>query len=329
MRRIARENGIADLRVIKGTGKDGRVTKEDVLRHVETGGAKTAATAPVSAPAPAPTPAPAAMPAPVAATAIPATPVPVVFSGSIPADTVQPVKGLARAMVKSMAAAWTVPHFGYCDEIVMDSLINAREALKPLAAERGIKLSYLPLIVKATSLALAAHPSLNAHVAPDASAVTIKGSHNIGVAMDTPRGLIVPNIKAVQARSVLEIAQELLRLQGLAAAGKLGEEDLSGGTFTLSNIGTIGGTYASPVLFVPQVAIGAIGKIQKVPRYASTLPASHPAAKAGDATPVPAHIMTVSWAADHRVVDGASMARFSNTWKRMLENPLAMMAEMR
>ena len=99
---------------------------------------------------------------------------------------------------------------------------------------------------------------------------------------------------------------------------------------SLSNIGTIGGTYASPVLFTPQVAIGALGKIVKSPRYASTLPSGAGKAAAGKEDPiVPAHIMTVSWAADHRVVDGASMARFSNAWKRLLESPTLMLAEMR
>ncbi|RYG39815.1 hypothetical protein EON68_05000, partial [archaeon] len=191
-----------------------------------------------------------------------------------------------------------VPHFGYCDEIYMDEAMAARTALKAAAEKAGVKFSYLPLIVKATSVALSAYPQLNAHVSADATEVIVKGAHNIGVAMDTPRGLIVPNIKNVQSLSLFEIAAELSRLQALAAESKLGEADLSGGTFTyvsvrarvcararprararthpalrcldvtplcrLSNIGTIGGTYASPVLFMPQVAIGAIGKIQKV-----------------------------------------------------------------
>jgi hypothetical protein len=102
---------------------------------------------------------------------------------------------------------------------------------------------------------------------------------------------------------------------------------------SLSNIGTVGGTYASPVLFMPQVVIGAIGKIQRLPRYASTLPASHPsAAKAGSPEGddiVPAHVMAVSWCADHRGVDGATLARFSNTLKAYLESPLTLLAELK
>lgn len=96
-----------------------------------------------------------------------------------------------------------------------------------------------------------------------------RASHNIGVAMDTPNGLVVPNIKDVQNKNIFEIAEEMNRLQALGKEGKLTSNDLSGGTITLSNIGNIGGTYASPVLFLPQVAIAAIGKVQRVPRYDS------------------------------------------------------------
>lgn len=245
------------------------------------------------------------------------------------ADETRPLRGLARIMVKTMSAAWTVPHFGYCDEIEMDGLIALRDRLKPLAASRGVKLSYMPMILKATSLALNQYPDLNAHIAADASEVTIRGSHNIGVAMDTPRGLIVPNIKDCQARSILEIAQELNRLQGLASQGKLSEDDLAGGTFTLSNIGAIGGTYASPVLFVPQIAIGAIGKMQRVPRFGLVTVDGPNGTPVQEEQVVAKHIMRVSWAADHRVVDGATMARFSNQWKAYLEEPMSMVADLR
>jgi 2-oxoisovalerate dehydrogenase E2 component (dihydrolipoyl transacylase) len=110
--------------------------------------------------------------------------------------------------------------------------MEARDAMKARASEVGLKFSYLPLILKATSLALRAYPQLNAHVSPDVSEVTWKGTHNIGVAMDTPSGLIVPNVKSVEERSLLDIAAELARLQGLASTGKLSQADLSDGTFT-------------------------------------------------------------------------------------------------
>lgn len=200
----------------------------------------------------------------------------------------------------------------------MDSLMSLRSQLKPLAEARGVKLSYMPFIIKAASLALKQFPELNAGVSADGTEWTVKGSHNIGVAIDSPRGLIVPNIKGCQERSLFDIAHELNRLIALAQAGKLGNEDLSGGTFTFSNIGAIGGTYASPVLNLPSVAIAALGKTQRLPRFV------------GDSDAIEAaHIMNVSWAADHRVVDGATMARFSNAWRGYLQEPITMVTDMR
>ena len=145
----------------------------------------------------------------------------------------------------------------------------------------------------------------------------MKGSHNIGVAMDTPQGLIVPNIKNVQDLSIIEIAKEINNLQQLGKAGKLTVNHLQGGTFTLSNVGAIGGTYTSPILFLPQVVIGALGKIQVLPRFDS------------EGKVYPAELMQVSWSADHRVVDGASIARFSNLFKQYVENPTSMMVNLR
>jgi 2-oxoisovalerate dehydrogenase E2 component (dihydrolipoyl transacylase) len=160
---------------------------------------------------------------------------PVTFSppsGRIPADSRQPIRGLQRMMVKSMTAAWQTPHFGYSDEVVVDGLMQARALLRPVAERAGVpKLTYLPLLLKAASLALSQFPTLNAQLSADGQELVLRGPHNLGVAMDTPRGLIVPNVKACQDKSVLEIASEIARLQGLAAAGKLGEADLSDTTF--------------------------------------------------------------------------------------------------
>ncbi|MBW03625.1 Lipoamide acyltransferase component of branched-chain alpha-keto acid dehydrogenase complex, mitochondrial, partial [Eschrichtius robustus] len=139
-------------------------------------------------------------------------------------------------MVKTMSAALNIPHFGYCDEVDLTELVKLREELKPIAFARGIKLSFMPFFLKA--------------------------SHNIGIAMDTEQGLIVPNVKNIQIRSIFEIATELNRLQKLGSAGQLSTTDLTGGTFTLSNIGSIGGTYARPVILPPEVAIGAVGTIK-------------------------------------------------------------------
>jgi len=171
----------------------------------------------------------------------------------------------------------------------------------------------MPLMIKATSLALAEFPLLNSSVSADGTTLIKKGQHNIGLAMDTPSGLLVPNVKDVRAKSLLEIAAELQRLQADASAGKLGMADLKGGTFSLSNIGNLGGTYTGPVINLPEVAIAGLGKARPSPRYD----------EAGNL--VKTTVMQVSWSADHRIIDGATMARFSNAWIGYLENPVTML----
>merc|ERR1719273_3084231 len=218
--------------------------------------------------------------------------------------------------MKSMMEALKIPHFGYKDEIDMSQLVNLRKDLKAACLERGVKLSYMPFIVKACSMALMHFPVLNSSYNVEAGTITYKASHNIGLAMDTPMGLLVPNIKSVQQLSVFDIALELSRLHNLGLAGKLSTKDLSGGTFSLSNIGSIGGTYAKPVILPPQVAIGALGKVQKLPRFDS------------NDNLIKAHIVKLSWSADHRIIDGATMARFSNLMKSYIENPATMILDL-
>jgi len=312
VRRIAMEYGIS-LTDISGSGKEGRVLKEDILSHVssKTPVPTPAHTAPVYTPAtlaaaPAPTPTKPAVPLPV-------RPAPV-FLGE---DRTEPTSFMMKAMTKSMSEALKIPHFGYSDEIDMSQLVELRKNLKDASLARGIKLSYMPFIVKACSMALLHFPILNSSLNTQAETITYKAGHNIGLAMDTPMGLLVPNIKGVQQLSVFEIAVELSRLHNLGLAGKLSTQDLSGGTFSLSNIGSIGGTYAKPVILPPEVAIGALGKIYTVPKYSPS----------GELRP--AQVMNVSWSADHRCIDGATMARFSNMWKEYLESPASMLLDMK
>lgn len=318
VRRIAKENGI-DLRMVTASGKDGRVLKEDVLAFLEhRQAAPTSSAQPAKAAIQPTMPATATTKAPTP-TAAPTPPRPIIVAGE---DKEVEIRGLQRTMVKTMTQSNSIPHFGYCDEVEMDALVLLREELKALAEQRGVKLSYMPFILKATSLALKQYPLLNSSVNPEVTKLIYKASHNLGIAMDTPHGLYVPNIKNVQSLSVFEIAQELNRLHKLGLDGKLGKEDLTGGTFSLSNIGSIGGTYAKPVVLAPEVAIGALGKIQRLPRFAS--------ARGSDAERVVAkRIMVVSWSADHRVIDGATMANFSNLWKNYLENPKTMLLDTR
>lgn len=308
VRRMASEHGL-NLADISGTGKAGRVLKEDVIKFMEEG-PTTAPSVPVSSPV-----------SSVRSTAPPSTstktspptapPAPRRVVGADETVT-RPMDVITKAMTKAMTQALEVPHFGYKDEIDMSALVSLRQELKRSRDPLLQKLSFMPFMIKAASLALHDFPNLNASVDVAKSTIIQNLSHNIAVAMDTPMGLLVPNIKKVQDLTVLEVAGELHRLQELASAGKLGSDDLKGGTFTLSNIGSIGGTYAIPVINPPQVAIGAIGKIQVLPRFNAQ----------GEV--IPAHIMCISWSADHRIVDGASMARFSNKWKACLENPSLM-----
>ncbi len=322
VRRLARIKNL-DLSSVVATGRDGRVLKGDVLLHQEG-----------SPPSPPPPPAPSSVPpsagaAPLVASAASAGPAvvrPAAQAASQPLqvsalaslqDKRETLRGVRKAMVKSMTPAAAVPWFGYSDEIEMDGLMAARSLLRKHVEEQGIKLTYMPFIIKATATALSDFGVLNSSLSADLSELIYRGSVNLGVAMDTPAGLVVPNIKSASQRSVLEIAVELARLQGLAQSGRLGPEDLSGGTFTISNIGNIGGTNLSPVPMPGEVAIGAIGRIRKLPRFN----------EAGAV--VPRHVMEVSWRADHRVIDGATLARFSEAWRGYIEQPLKMLIKLR
>ncbi|XP_029106064.1 lipoamide acyltransferase component of branched-chain alpha-keto acid dehydrogenase complex, mitochondrial-like [Scleropages formosus] len=310
VRRLAMESNVK-LSEVVGTGNDGRILKEDILNFLSS---QTGAILPPCSDHKEQTlssEAAARATAPVA---------PLARHPSVPVEGkngTERLKGFQKAMAKTMAAALKIPHFGYCDEVDLTKLVRLRSELKDAAEMRGVKLSYMPFFIKATSLGLLQFPILNASVDESCSNITYKAAHNIGLAMDTPQGLLVPNVKNVQALSIFEIAAELNRLQALGAMGQLGTADLTGGTFTISNIGSIGGTYTKPVILPPEVAIGALGKIQVLPRL-----------NPWDEV-VKAHIMKVSWSADHRIIDGATMCRFSNLWRSYLENPASMVLDLK
>ncbi|KAJ3066028.1 hypothetical protein HK102_007750 [Quaeritorhiza haematococci] len=326
VRRIAKENHI-DLSKVKGTGKDGRVLKEDVLAYLEAA-KKPAAVAPAAA-APTPTPAPAVhVPAPAVHVA-PAV------------DTLVPLTPIQKAMYKQMTKSLSIPHFGFSDEIYMDACSDLRDTINKRLkaiykskggdgkdAKEGVKkITYMPILLKAMSLALRDYPILNAGLVQEGEKVFIKyrGDHNIGVAMDTPQGLLVPNVKSVNTKSILEIASDLERLKHLASRGALTPTDLSNGTITLSNIGNIGGTALHPVIVPGEVCIGAIGRIQRVPRFEDV--EGEDGRK--EERVVPRQVMVVNFNADHRVIDGATVARFVRAWRTHLEDPVGMLVEMR
>lgn len=264
VRRLSREAGLSpkELSSVRATGKDGRLTKEDLLNHIS---ARDKPAAPAAA----------ATSTPAAAASVGSKGVSVLSKSLDPAvaqalsagqDARVPIRGLTRTMVKTMTASALIPQLGYTEEFRMEALTSLRAELKPQFEAAGVKLTYLPFILKAVSLALRSYPVLNAAM-PSAEEIVYKARHNIGIAMDTPAGLLVPNVKDVQARSVFQIAQELSRLQKEGASGKLTAGDLADGTISISNIGSIGGVHASPVLLPPEVCIMALGRVQTLPRF--------------------------------------------------------------
>lgn len=304
VRNLAKQYGI-DVNDVLGTGKDGRVLKEDVLKYAAGKGFEQDSSA-----------------SNTANTVRKDASTEMDFSyASVQnlryEDKTLLLRGFQRAMVKSMTMAAKVPHFHYIEEITCDALMELKASFQNENTDPNVKHTFLPFLVKSLSMALSKYPLLNSCFNEDQHEVIIKGAHNIGIAMATPSGLVVPNIKKVQSLSILEITKELSRLRQLAMDNKLNPDDVSGGTITVSNIGGIGGKFGSPLINLPEVAIIAIGRIQKVPRYADD----------GDVYPM--SIMNVNIGADHRVLDGAAVAKFCNEWKLLIEKPELLILHMR
>jgi 2-oxoisovalerate dehydrogenase E2 component (dihydrolipoyl transacylase) len=322
-----------DITEVEGTGKDGRVLKEDIQRFVAQRDAQARGTTEPAAKQP---------PQPTATTPLAegfgfgfSTPDSAVLSGPQQESRV-PLTRTQEMMFKTMTRSLAIPHFLYADEIDFTSLVELRKRLNKVLAASGAdpsqvtKLSYLPFIIKAVSMALYQYPILNARVeVPSDSAgngnskptLIYRSHHNIGVAVDTPQGLLVPVIKNVGARNILSIASELGRLQSLARAGRLTPDDMSGGTITVSNIGNIGGTYLSPVVVEREVAILGVGRMREVPAF-SDVPGEEDKV-------VRKQVCNFSWSADHRVVDGATLARAAQAVRKIVEEPDVMVMHLR
>ncbi|RKF62495.1 Lipoamide acyltransferase component of branched-chain alpha-keto acid dehydrogenase complex, mitochondrial [Erysiphe neolycopersici] len=240
-------------------------------------------------------------------------------------ETILQLTSSQNLMFKSMTKSLSIPHFLYADEIDFTCLSKLRVRLRgnslQNSVDNGLKISFLPFIIKALSISLRQYPILNARVEiSDATcnpSIILRGQHNIGVAMDTPYGLLVPVIKNVSNLTVACIASELARLRNLASDGKLTRQDLSEGTITVSNIGSIGGTYVSPVIVEKEVVILGIGKVRTLPAFSAS----------GEL--VKKDVCNFSWSADHRVIDGATMARAAEVVRGFLENPDSMILHLR
>ncbi|CAM3295408.1 dihydrolipoyllysine-residue acetyltransferase [Halomonas lysinitropha] len=290
VRRLLRELGLR-LEEVPGSGKQGRVLKEDVQAFLERG--DTSAAASTSAGEAAPSARASAGEAEVRA---------------------EPLRGMRAAMARQMvASASTIPHFQYGEELDVTDLLAMRERLKPEAEARGTKVTLMPFFMKAMALAIRDFPILNSRLNEAGDEIHYLPSCNIGMAVDGKAGLMVPNVKGVERLTLLEIAGEIQRLTAGAREGRVASSDLKEGTITISNIGALGGTYAAPIINAPEVAIVAIGKTQWLPRF-----------DAQDKV-VKRAIMTVTWAGDHRLIDGGTIARFCNAWKGYLEAPETML----
>ena len=225
------------------------------------------------------------------------------------------------AMFKTMTQSLSIPHFLFSDDVglaALDALRQRLHAFNPSAP----RLTYLPFILKAVSLALNSYPLLNAHLrVPDDSGpptLTYRPRHNIGIATDTAHGLLVPNLKDVAAHTIPDLATALADLVGRARAGTLTPADMSGGTITVSNVGALGGGITmAPMLLPGELAILGIGRAREVPAFDS------------DGKVVRRKVASFCWSADHRVVDGATMARMAGRVKDLLEDPRRMVVEMR
>ncbi|KAJ5965829.1 hypothetical protein N7481_012543 [Penicillium waksmanii] len=241
--------------------------------------------------------------------------------GRIKSSSLTPIES---QMFKVMTRALDIPQFGYSHSVDVTSLISLQRSFnekqdtsRDLYGDDLTKLTLLPFLIKALSQAFLRHPKLNAHLDKETDQqnprLIVKASHNFGIAIDTPNGLLVPVVKDVQNRSILSIATEVKRLGALAKEGRLTPSDMSGATFTVSNIGSIGGSVVSPVIVPPTVGIVALGRVEEVPVFLHDR-------KQDDTSVVRRDKAVLSWSADHRVLDGASVARCAQLVTQVLEN---------
>ena len=310
VRQYAREKGV-DITAVVPTGKGGRVTREDIDNF---GGAPVAAPAVEAAPAAqaaAPASAPAAPAAP-AAKPEPAKP----FVGSAEREERVKLTPMRKAISKAMVnSKHTAPHVTLHDQVEVSKLWDHRKKFKDVAAAQGTKLTFLPYVVKALAVAMKKYPVLNASIDDTTQEIVYKNYINIGIATDTDLGLFVPNIKDANTKSMFGIADEINALAAKAHEGKLTAADMGHGTITISNIGSVGGGWFTPVINYPEVAILGVGTIVR-----------EPVINENDEIVIGRN-MKLSLSFDHRIVDGATAQKAMNELKRLLADPELLLME--
>jgi 2-oxoisovalerate dehydrogenase E2 component (dihydrolipoyl transacylase) len=286
VRKLARELGV-DLAGVRGSGEGGRIQRGDVERVSKSGASSPAASSGASR-------------APSAASELPER---------------VPLRGLRRNIAQHMVhSKHTAAHTLQVDEADMTELVRWRARSKERAAERGVKLTYLPFFVKAATAALKKYPFVNSSLDDAASEIVLKKNYNIGIATDTEAGLVVPVIHDADQLSIFDLAREIVNLAEKARSGKLSHDDISGGTFTITNVGSVGGLLTFPVINHPEVAIMGTHSIQERPVVR-------------DGQIVVRSMVYLSLAFDHRVVDGALAARFLREIAELLAAPELLLME--
>lgn len=287
VRRFAREIGV-DITQADGSGPGGRVTKDDVKalsRHMQASGGSSMSRQPLP------------------------------DFGQWGDVEVQPMSNLRRAAATHLTNCWTtIPHVTQFDQTDVTALEAHRTALAKLAEKRGVKLTVTAILVKVVATALKRFPAFNSSVDMATQSVIYKQYCNVGIAVDTPRGLIVPVVKNADQLGLLDVAEALAEISSRARSGKTALSDMQGGTFTISNLGGIGGTAFTPIVNWPEVAILGVARSQEQVVW-------------HDGKPEPRTIMPLSLSYDHRVIDGADGARFLRWVCAALENPLLLTLE--
>jgi pyruvate dehydrogenase E2 component (dihydrolipoamide acetyltransferase) len=295
-RRLARETNI-DVNTISGSGLAGRVTREDVMRAKGGAGAIAAGQ---------PTFAGGAATSGTAAFA--AMPVRAYVSTQPGGEERVPLRGIRRKIAEQMQTTkQIVPHFTIMDEANVTELVRLRTQSKEVGEKYGVKVTYLPFVMKALISTMREFPMFNASIDDQAGEIVYKKYFNIGFAADTPNGLLVPVIKNVDQKTILEISKEITDLAKKARDGKLSLDEMKGATITITNIGSVGGTYATPIINHPEVAIIGMYKVDWKPVYK-------------DGQFVPTQVMNFTATCDHRLIDGAVAANFLKAFLKRIEN---------
>ncbi|OUM87164.1 MAG: branched-chain alpha-keto acid dehydrogenase subunit E2 [Caldibacillus debilis] len=296
VRKYAREKGV-DIQLVTGSGPNGRILKEDIDNYLA--GTAKATTAETEAKETAEKPAPETAAA----------------TGEVLLETREKMSGIRRAIAKAMVQSkHTAPHVTLMDEVDVTKLVAHRKKFKEVAAEKGIKLTFLPYVVKALVSALREYPILNASIDDEAEEIIHKHYYNIGIAADTERGLLVPVVKDADRKSMFAIAKEINELAQKAREGKLAPNEMKGSSCTITNIGSAGGQWFTPVINHPEVAILGIGRI-----------AEKPVVRDGEIVAAP--VLALSLSFDHRIIDGATAQYALNHIKRLLSDPELLLME--